>query len=297
MRDWTKNSKVRILAAFCVAMLSVGCTEKTDEAEQELLTEWDRIVQRIAAAKPTARKSSSRICKQVSDGTNGDQCKRIVRKFSEMLHSIDISSLGLCEQLCSIDMAFDASYSLARVPSKLTDRERWQILLEALAWERSQFVRIVHTDRGTFENRNSSWNGQTRHISDASMKDMLFMRFPEHIDKPNDQRLQYTLDDISNGLKQNGYVRRNILRRLVADVEDDRYSEETRAWVRAEMERIIGRPLTDDDIMFKDDVLRRRKARGRKQGQEPAPRGCPPTTRLNPQPLSGAWCLVSDAVC
>ena len=44
-------------------------------------------------------------------------------------------------------------------------------------------------------------------------------------------------------------------------VEDDRYSDEFRAWCFKEIEKIIGRPLTDDDIMFKDEVLRCRAKR------------------------------------
>ena len=47
----------------------------------------------------------------------------------------------------------------------------------------------------------------------------------------------------------------------VQAAEEERYSEEFRAWCFKEIEKIIGRPLTDDDIMFKDDVLRRRAER------------------------------------
>ena len=276
MRWLTRNVQARILAVAFAAMLLVGCSEKVDETERELLAEWNGVVQRIAAARPTTWKCSSHICKKVSDRTDGGQCKRIVRKFSNMLHSIDISSLGLFEQLRSIDMAFDASYYLARVPSGLTDRERWQILLSALAWEHGQFVRIVHTDRDVFKNRNGKWNAQIRHITKADMEDTLLLRFPEDVSRPSDRRLRYTLDEILKEVKKSGYVRYKVLKRLATDVEDDRYSDEIRVWVRSEMEKVIGRPLTDEDLMFKDDVLRRRKAR--EQNQETMSRGRQMTT-------------------
>ena len=56
------------------------------------------------------------------------------------------------------------------------------------------------------------------------------------------------------------FYKRHIAKCLY-EAEDDRYSEEFRAWCFKEIEKIIGRPLTDDDIMFKDDVLKRRAKR------------------------------------
>ena len=54
------------------------------------------------------------------------------------------------------------------------------------------------------------------------------------------------------------------------DSEDERadYSDEFRAWCRAGIEKAIGRPLTDDDLMFKEDVLRRREERKRRAHDE-----------------------------
>jgi hypothetical protein len=51
------------------------------------------------------------------------------------------------------------------------------------------------------------------------------------------------------------------LRICVQAAEEERYSEDFREWCLKEIEKIIGRPLTDDDIMFKEDVLRRRAKR------------------------------------
>ena len=249
MKKIAGNVLVYILATACVALLLVGCSEEIiDETEKELLAEWNGVVQRIAAARPMTRESSAHICKKVSDRTDGDQRKRILRKFFDMLQSIDISSLGLFDQLRSIDMAFDASYYLARVPDGLTDKERWQILLSALAWEHSQFVRIAHTDRSVFEKRNGKWDAQKRIITEAGMEAALLLRFPEDVSRPSDLQLQRTLDGISKGGKESMCVRLKVLKRLATDVEDGRYSDEIRTWVRAEMEKIIGRPLTDDDL-------------------------------------------------
>ncbi len=179
-----------------------------------------------------------------------------------------MSSLGLFEQLSALDVVFDVAYDLARVPPILTDKERWQILLRALAWERSQFLRIARTDRSVFEKRNSKWNAQMQHIVDSNMEDAMLLRFPEEVSVPSNARLQRTLDNISGRLKRHKYVRLNVIRRLATDIEDDRYPDEFREWARAEMENVIGRPLTDDDLMFKDDVLRRREERKRRAHDE-----------------------------
>ena len=249
MRKIAGDLQIHILATACAALLVVGCSEEViDETEKELLAEWNGVVQRIAAARSMTWECSAHICKKVSDRTDVDQRKRILHKFSGMLHSIDISPLGLFDQLRSIDMAFDASYYLARVPEGLTDRERWQILLSALAWEQGQFIRIAHTDRSVFMKRNGKWDAQKRVITEAGMEDTLLLRFPEDVSRPSDLQLQYTLNAISNGFKKSGYVRLKVIKRLATDVEGDRYSDEIRTWVRAEMEKIIGRPLSDDDL-------------------------------------------------
>ena len=269
MRKIAGNLQVHILATACAALLAVGCSEEViDDTEKELLAEWNGVVQRIAAAKSMTWECSLHICKKVSDRTDGDQRKRILHKFSNMLHAIDISPLGLFDQLRSIDMAFDASYYLARVPEGLTDRERWQILLSALAWEHSQFIRIAHTDRSVFMKRNSKWEAQKRIIPEAGIEDTLLLRFPEDVSRPSDLRLQCTLDGISKGVKESSSVRLKVIKRLATDVEGDRYSDEIRTWVRAEMEKIIGRPLTDDDLWFKDEIIQRREERKKRAHDE-----------------------------
>ena len=38
------------------------------------------------------------------------------------------------------------------------------------------------------------------------------------------------------------------IKRCATDIEEDKYSNEFREWAKSEMEKIIGRPLTDDDL-------------------------------------------------
>ena len=268
MKKLARNVHVRLIAVSCAVVLSLGCSEEVDEIERELLTEWNGVVRRIEQSKATSWESWYRICRKVSDRTGGEQSRRIISKFADMLFSINMSSLGLFEQLSALDVVFDVAYDLARVPPILTDKERWQILLRALAWERSQFLRIARTDRSVFEKRNSKWNAQMQHIVDSNMEDAMLLRFPEEVSVPSNARLQRTLDNISGRLKRHKYVRLNVIRRLATDIEDDRYPDEFREWARAEMENVIGRPLTDDDLMFKDDVLQRREERKRRAHDE-----------------------------
>ena len=62
-----------------------------------------------------------------------------------------------------------------------------------------------------------------------------------------------------------GFIRLSAQR-----IEDDRHTEEFREWARSEMAKVIGRPLTDDDYMFKEDVLQRREER-KKRAQKAKP--------------------------
>ncbi len=261
MRKVARSVHVRLIAASCAVVLSLGCSEEVDEIERELLTEWNGVVRRIEQSKATSWESWYRICKKVSDRTDGEQSRRIVSKFADMLFAIDMSSLGLFEQLSALDMVFDVAYDLARVPTMLTDKERWQILLRALAWERRQFLRIAETDRNVFEKRNSKWNAQKHCIVNSDAKDAILLRFPEDVSRPSSARLQRAFDNITDRLKRQRYVRLGVIRRLATDIEDDRYSDEFREWARSEMEKVIRRPLTDDDLIFKGDVIRRREER------------------------------------
>ncbi len=85
MRELARNLYFRLIAASCAVVLSLGCSEEVDEIERELLTEWNGVVRRIEQSKATSWESWYRICRKVSDRTGGEQSRRIISKFADML--------------------------------------------------------------------------------------------------------------------------------------------------------------------------------------------------------------------
>lgn len=213
------------------------------------------------------------LLKEAEASTNLVERQEKLVRLKEKLFSVDSSSASNATQVLVLDYVWQTASILSCALPHATDKDRWKIRMEALAWIRQQVESVENAEPEDKRTWPQKW-GNVRLATNEKHNKWERLK--------NQMRASYA---------------KNFIRLSAQCIEDDGHTEEFRAWARAEMEKVIGRPLTDDDLMFKDDVLRRRKARGRKQGQEPAPRGCPPTTRLNPQPLSGAWCLVSDAVC
>jgi hypothetical protein len=115
--------------------------------------------------------------------------------------------------------------------SHATDYEIWGNKLQGLSWCKSQLDRISALFMPYEEYDAKKWKNHGVYI---------------HL-KTCYKKIQGTF--VSN------------LKQCVYEAEDDRYSDEFRAWCFKEIEKIIGRQLTDDDIMFKDDVLKRRAKR------------------------------------
>ena len=144
-----------------------------------------------------------------------------------------------------IDSVWNAYSALWRCTPGLTDKERWEIKFKALAWEYRQL----------------NW---LKRVAPEDTRPLPLKR-----NKPRvSYRTEYWYWRHAVMGVESTFYKRHIAKSLY-EAEDDRYSEEFRAWCFKEIERIIGRPLTDDDIMFKDDVLKRRAKRKKtKEGKE-----------------------------
>ena len=159
--------------------------------------------------------------------------KKLLEEFVGKLRKTDFTNVPYSDQhrvIWSIYMIQREIWNKILQPHA-TDYEIWGNKLQGLSWCKSQLDRISALFMPDEEYDAKKWKNHGGYI---------------HL-KTCYKKIQGTF--VSN------------LKQCVYEAEDDRYSDEFRAWCFKEIEKIIGRQLTDDDIMFKDDVLKRRAKR------------------------------------
>ena len=177
---------------------------------------------------------------------SGENLDRRLRDFEKKLFDIQVTSMESWQKVSFVvDSVWNTAFAYWCKAPGLTDKERWEIKFKALAWEYRQL----------------NW---LKRVAPEDTRPLPLKR-----NKPSvSYRTEYWYWRHAVMGVESTFYKRHIAKSLY-EAEDDRYSEEFRAWCFKEIEKIIGRPLTDDDIMFKDDVLKRRAKRKKtKEGKE-----------------------------
>ena len=227
---------IKSLLALLISWNSVATIASEDKIShwEKFLKNW--IISVKACADVDMRKLSD-ICRDMSSYDKRDEVLSLFREFEDEIFSIDLSRMGYLDQAWCVDVVWDSAWRLWGAIPVSTDKERWEIRLKALEWKKKQLDRLMASS----SEDNRSWPEKWRNP-----------RAPRDSEKGQ-------WDEAVLRMKSRFY--KSDLRICVQAAEDDRYSDEFRAWCFKEIEKIIGRPLTDDDIMFKDEVLRRRAKR------------------------------------
>jgi hypothetical protein len=166
------------------------------------------------------------------------ECIGLLKEFEKDLSIIESVQTNTWKRTeFMIASVWNAYSALWRCSPGLTEKERWVIKFKALEWEYRQL----------------NWLKQ---VAPEDTRPL--------IQKRNNPRAPYRTEygkwqHTVQGVESTFYKRH--IAKSVYEAEREQYSNEFRAWCFKEIEKIIGRPLTDDDIMFKEDVLRRRAKR------------------------------------
>jgi hypothetical protein len=166
------------------------------------------------------------------------ECIGLLKEFEKDLSIIESVQTNTWKRTeFMIASVWNAYSALWRCSPGLTEKERWVIKFKALEWEYRQL----------------NW------LKQVAPEDARLL-----IQKRNNPRAPYCTEygkwqHIVRGVESTFY--KHHIAKSVYEAEREQYSDEFRAWCFKEIEKIIGRPLTDDDIMFKDEVLRRRAKR------------------------------------
>ena len=233
------------ISVMSVAMtLGVVAVAMSDEKMSAYARHLEAVVVDVKEGKEVSRKQVSDLCYEIYKNVMKENAKELIGSFGERLISLDFSNFKFVDRVMAVENVCNIFWSVwGNIPVD-SDKERWSIRLKALAWEKQQLDRLLASP----PEDNRPWPEKWRNP-----------RAPYDSEKGQ-------WDEAVSRLKSRFY--RSDLRMCVQAAEDDRYSEEFRAWCFEEIERIIGRPLTDDDIMFKDDVLKcRAKRKKAKEGK------------------------------
>ena len=238
------------IVLICICGLSAeGCCECLSEPAREIKEELSSIIRRIQSNEYMDQWESGEVLKKAVLLTNRNECALLFNGFENSLFLPIPSHLDYDVQAMVLRKTWDAACRLWGNLPEASDHAQWRIRLKALAWEKAQLERIEQSK----PDDNRTWTEKWQ--NPEPLADVRYKKWRRLV----------------RGTNSKFY--RNHIRRSVYDAEDDRYTPEFRTWCLKEIEKIIGRPLTDDDIMFKDDVLKRRKEREKKQNSTVAPRG------------------------
>jgi len=186
------------------------------------------------------------LLKAAESTTNLVERQEMLSQFKRKLFSVDSSRVSYERMSSFIEGVWNTALLLRCAIPVATVRDHWAIRMEALAWIKQQIERLENNEPEDKRTWPEKWGNL---VLPKNEKHNQWERLKKRL------RASYT---------------KSFIRISARRIEDDSHTEEFREWARAEMEKVIGRPLTDDDYMFKEDVLRRREER-KKRAQKAKP--------------------------
>ena len=234
-----------MVQALCLTVLAV------EDAEMEAYTKTlDAVVFDMKNGKGATRKYVSDICYEIYKTMPKEKAIVLIGEFGKKLLSLDLLNFQYLDRVRIIENIGDIYWGVWGNMPVDTDKERWEIRLKALEWKKKQLDRLLASPPEDNRPWPEKWqNPRAPRDSEKGQWDDAVFRFKSCFYKSD-------------------------LRICVQAAEEERYSEDFREWCLKEIEKIIGRPLTDDDIMFKEDVLRRRTER-KKRAEEAEKKNVP----------------------
>ena len=219
---------------LCVFAAVGGCSKQTekdpmaksdgrgDVQSEDAVKVRDRLFGTLQMCQSGAQESGREedidvLLHEVSSLTNKVEWDAIFAEFEDRLFSFDPSKFNYGQQRHIIAVTWHISFLLRCAIRDATSKKLWEIRLKALAWVKHQVERIEKNDLET------KWE-------DAFEKESRRRSGLQPLKKPI---MEYF---------------KGWIKRCATDIENERYSDEFRKWAQEEMEKIIGRPLTDDDL-------------------------------------------------
>ena len=244
MRLFSHMFLKNVLRLACYFLLPCIAKSEGMESQCVLRNDLNALIQQIQDGKNIRHAELHSLNRRVALVTNKTSRASLLNEFESKLFMLDPQDKEFRDQEVFMDNVWDVARGVWGSPPGGTLKEWWTVYLKALAWEKKQLDRIEKSKPADNRTWTEKWQNPEP-LADEKYREW--------------RRLV-------QGTKSKFYS--NHLRRSAYEAEDDRYTPEFRAWCWNEIEKIIGRPLTDDDIMFKDDVLQRREERKKRAHDE-----------------------------
>lgn len=230
--------KTKELAAIVCSLILVKMSgdDVSTSASHVIGDVLQDVVIRIDSGQVVGDEELHRINRMVAPLTNETERAQLRAVFENRLFSISVANRDFRCQEILIREVWLLARRIWGSPPGGTAKEWWALNLRALAWVRSQVSYIENSEPEDKRTWPQKW-GNVEVAANGEHK------------KWNESRSRIAM------------AYQGFIRRCAQDIEDDRYTEEFRTWCKENIEKIIGRRLTDDDLIFRDDVLKRREKR------------------------------------
>ena len=242
--------KVKVI--YLIIAFSLGCVcpifiiKHRDNSKKEMInTAINGFVERITRGSFNPNKEVDNLNWVILESFTLQTHKELMVGLIRKLRNIDLSNVPYKSRSSIMWRIYMTQSEINNkfLPPNASDEEVWRCRLDVLSWYKNQIDRVCEA---SIEEPNF---GESQKVGQCQWD-----KYTEH------KKWKLCCRQITSSFQ-------SILKRYVQDAEREHYSEEFRTWCFKEIEKIIGRPLTDDDIMFKEDVLRRRAER-KKQTEE-----------------------------
>ena len=243
MKRMENNIGIKTAIVWGLLCLPIACfCCQTNQVVVEVSKATDGIIQRAMDDDKTPWTPYGDITNIVASISSRTDCLELVGIVDEKIRAITFNDISFEWQGMYLWRLREVYRGLLTGMHSLTDEDRLDVRLKILKWYKQQLERI--------EKSEPSNTAQTQATFGAK-SNMSSKRRPHWQWQNLHRNVKTQMDD--------------FVRRYASHIERNGYTEDVRSRARADIEKIIGRRLTDKDLWL--DILQRREDR-KKKAQE-----------------------------
>ena len=234
-----KRNIISITTAIAWGLLWLPIASSGRQANQvvaEVSKATDGIIQRAMDDDKTPWTPYNDITNIVASVSNRTDCLELIGNVDEKIRALTFDHIPFEWQGMYLWRVREVYRGLLTGMHSLTDEDRLDVRLKILKWYKQQLERIERSEPSNTVQTQATFGAKTY---------MAVKRRPHWQWQNLRHNIKTQMDD---------YVRR-----YASHVEREGYTEDVRSRARADMEKIIGRRLTDKDLWL--DALQRREER------------------------------------
>ena len=237
MKRMENNIGVKTAIVWGLLCLPIACfCCQTNQVVVEVSKATDGIIQRAMDNDETPWTPYGDITNIVASVSNRADCIELIGLIDEKIRALTFDDISFEWQGMYLWRLREVYKGLLTGMHSLTDEDRLDVRLKILKWYKQQLERIEKSEPSNTAQTQATFGAKTN---------IAAKRRPHWQWQTLRRNIKTQMDD---------YVRR-----YASHIEHNDYTEDVRSRARADIEKIIGRRLTDKDLWL--DILQRREER------------------------------------